>query len=264
MKSPFPGMDPYLEKHWRDVHHSLCTYARDALQPQVRPAMVARLEERLVVETPGTERGIYPDVKVVERPSGPSMSASSAATAVLDEPLVVHVAKLADEQVTEGFIQIIDTSTGGRLVTVIEFLSTSNKVQGRGRGEYLQKQDELFHAGVSLVEIDLLRAGEWTLLVPPGAVPPEYREPYRACVHRGWKRGTFEVYRMPLGRRLPTIRIPLRQQDADAKLDLQALLDQTYANGAYDSIDYRLAPEPPLSPDLERLADDLLRGGGKR
>jgi hypothetical protein len=22
MKSPFPGMDPYLERHWRDVHHS--------------------------------------------------------------------------------------------------------------------------------------------------------------------------------------------------------------------------------------------------
>jgi hypothetical protein len=44
MKSPFPGMDPYLELHWRDVHHSLCTYARDALQPQVRPALLARIE----------------------------------------------------------------------------------------------------------------------------------------------------------------------------------------------------------------------------
>ncbi len=28
MPSPFPGMDPYLESHWRDVHHSLITYTR--------------------------------------------------------------------------------------------------------------------------------------------------------------------------------------------------------------------------------------------
>jgi len=26
MKSPFPGMDPYLEQHWRSVHHRLLTY----------------------------------------------------------------------------------------------------------------------------------------------------------------------------------------------------------------------------------------------
>ena len=31
-KSPFPGMDPYLEQFWRDVHHALITYSRDQLQ----------------------------------------------------------------------------------------------------------------------------------------------------------------------------------------------------------------------------------------
>jgi hypothetical protein len=38
MKSPFPGMDPYLEEHWRDVHHSFLTYARDELQQLSRTA----------------------------------------------------------------------------------------------------------------------------------------------------------------------------------------------------------------------------------
>ncbi len=28
MPSPFPGMDPYLEAHWRDVHAGLIIYAR--------------------------------------------------------------------------------------------------------------------------------------------------------------------------------------------------------------------------------------------
>ena len=42
MKSPFPGMDPYLEQHWGDVHQAFVTYLRDSLQPQLpgglRPA----------------------------------------------------------------------------------------------------------------------------------------------------------------------------------------------------------------------------------
>jgi len=41
MKSPFPGMDPYLEEHWTDVHSTLVVYAREvvlALQPLVARA----------------------------------------------------------------------------------------------------------------------------------------------------------------------------------------------------------------------------------
>ena len=33
MKSPFPGMDPFLERHWEDVHTRLIGYIADALQP---------------------------------------------------------------------------------------------------------------------------------------------------------------------------------------------------------------------------------------
>ena len=39
MRSPFPGMDPYLEDRWRDVHSSLVLYARNQLQPQVMPLL---------------------------------------------------------------------------------------------------------------------------------------------------------------------------------------------------------------------------------
>ena len=35
MNSPFPGMDPYLERHWGDVHQALVTYIRDQLQPSL-------------------------------------------------------------------------------------------------------------------------------------------------------------------------------------------------------------------------------------
>lgn len=33
MKSPFPGMDPYLEQHWRDVRHNLITFAQGIASP---------------------------------------------------------------------------------------------------------------------------------------------------------------------------------------------------------------------------------------
>ena len=42
MKSPFPGMDPYLEEHWRDVHHSFLTYARDEMQDRLPANLRAR------------------------------------------------------------------------------------------------------------------------------------------------------------------------------------------------------------------------------
>ncbi len=44
MKSPFPGMDPHLEQYGRDVHQRLCIYSADALQPQIQPSLLARVD----------------------------------------------------------------------------------------------------------------------------------------------------------------------------------------------------------------------------
>lgn len=63
MKSPFPGMDPYLEQFWRDVHHGLITYARDQLQPNLPESLRARMEERVFVESDDAQyRSPFPDV----------------------------------------------------------------------------------------------------------------------------------------------------------------------------------------------------------
>lgn len=258
-RSPFPGMDPYLEEHWRDVHQRLCTYSCDALQPQLRPQLFARLEERLIVETDKYEsRWISPDVKVVEHLPGWRDGMEKEGGVALEEPLIV---RSGHEPAFEGFIQIIDPTTGGKLVTVIEFLSPSNKAQGAGKIAYRQKQDELLGAGVSLVEIDLLRDGDWVVGADRDRVP---RSPYKVCVHRGWKRIEYEVYPIQLNQRLPAIRIPLREKDKDARLHLQALIEQTYINGAYEGIDYRREPLAPLEGDAVAWADALLRKAGVR
>lgn len=47
MNSPFPGMDPYLERHWEDVHTRLIGYIADELQPQLSDDLIARMEEKV-------------------------------------------------------------------------------------------------------------------------------------------------------------------------------------------------------------------------
>lgn len=260
MKSPFPGMDPYLEDSWRDVHQSLCVYARDVLQSQLGGDLRARVEERLVVESEIPDRNIYPDIRIVERGRRGAPVQPLAGVAVA-EPLRVRI---ASEPAPQGFIHIIDVRHGYQVVTAIEFVSPSNKIKGDARELYLKKQRECRDSGVSLVEIDLVRAGQ-PVVFARQHFPPQPFAPYQVSVLRAWERDEVEVYPISLRQRLPGIAIPLRQTDPDAALDLQAVLDQAYHNGAYaDDIDYRQPCRPPLDPEDAAWADDLLRSVGRR
>jgi hypothetical protein len=256
-------MDPYLEQYWRDIHHRFITYACDQLQGQLPGGLRARVEERVFVEVEqGLGRSIYPDIRVIERERGkPSTPSTSGGLAVV-EPLVIHV---PDEPASQGYIEIIDVGTGNRVITVVEVLSLSNKLPGEGQDLYLQKRRELVKGKVSLVEIDLLRSGQRILAIAPESIPPSHRTTYQICVSRGCKPGQVEIYPAPLGQRLPAIRVPLREEDGDVPLELQALVDQCYRNGRYEEdIDYRVDPVPPLDPADAQWADELLRSQGRR
>ncbi len=260
MQSPFPGMDPYLEQHWGDVHHNLITFAQGLLNEHLPSDLRARCQERILVELPSDEHVYYPDVRVLERERpGRAAPPVVAADVTLAEPLEVPFL----EPETQGFLEIVETHPERRVITVIEILSPSNKYAGRGRDLYRQKQADLADGSISLVEIDLLRAGPHVLQVPLAQYPPEYRTPYKVCVHRGGK-AKAQIYRVPLRERLPAFRVPLRETDADVPLDLQALITQVYRHGRYDDIDYRVPPVPPLDPEDEAWADALLRAAGKR
>ena len=266
MQNPFPGMNPYLEQFWGDIHHRLITYASDALQGRLPRDLRARVQERVFVETPDDEeRNIYPDIRIVERHrvrqrKGKTVTATNGNIAVA-EPLSIRV---PDDPITQGYIEILDLATGRRVVTVIEVLSPSNKIAGPGGELYAQKQEECRRGGVNLVEIDLLRAGRWVLSAPEELVEDSHRTPYKVCVFRP-KGQLWQFYRAPLRERLPVIRIPLRERDADVPLDLQALIEQCYRNGGYDEdIDYEREPIPPLSKEDGRWADLLLRKKGGR
>jgi hypothetical protein len=266
MKSPFPGMDPYLEAHWGDVHSSLAIYARNQLQPQMPPDLKVRVEEYIAVEDADDDESRYvaPDVRVIETES-PRMGGTAVAVTNLttaedaDEPLLV---RNLDEPLTQREIRIIDTQEGGRVVTAIEILSLTNKTSGKR--DYRRKQREFLHAGVNLVEIDLQREGSWVLAVRKAAVKKAYRGPYRISVIRASAPETAEMYRASYASRLPRIRIPLRLTDPDVRLDLQAVVDQAYQDGGYGDTNYSREPDPPFAPEEAEWANRLLKAAGRR
>jgi hypothetical protein len=89
MHSPFPGMDPYLEKHWRDVHARLVHGGCNAIQGQLASDLRARIDERLIVESPLDQaRAIHPDGRVFERGEA-GRPVTPTGSAALAEPLVI-------------------------------------------------------------------------------------------------------------------------------------------------------------------------------
>ena len=220
MKSPFPGMDPYLEPHWGDVHTRLMVYASKQINEQLPDDLQARIIEEIGLE-------------------------------------------LEDEPRTRRHIKIVEWD-GGRVVTAIEILSPANKQETEGRVAYLRKQGEYLQAGINLVEIDLIREGEFILAAPQHRIPPDFRTPYLICIRRAARIGRVEVYRVPLRERLPNIPIPLRPTDKAVALQLQPLIDECYRGGRYHRTNYRAEPAPRLGETDALWADQLLRQRGLR
>jgi hypothetical protein len=263
MKSPFPGMDPYLERHWGDVHTSFLVYARNQLNAQLPNDLQARVEESVEVEIGDQmSHALYPDVRVSEQSRRPSTEGPLPAPGVaVAEP---YVLLLEDEPRTERHVEIVETRDGGRVVTVIEVLSPANKTGVDGRAAYLRKQREYLEAGVNLVEIDLVREGDFVLAAPERRIPSTVRTPYLVCVRRATASDRALLYRIALRGPLPNIRIPLRPSDRDVVLELQPIIDACYCDGRYHQIDYGVDPVPRFGEEDSRWIDQLLREKGLR
>ena len=126
MKSPFPGMDPFIEGCglWGDFHRGLIGEIRRYLSDMLPDQYVVRAGER--------EYFVYSSDGV-----------------------------LVEEQFLEPYLTILE-GPECRLVTCIEILSPSNKMPNTpGWDLYLRKRQELFMAkSPNFVEIDLLRGGQ--------------------------------------------------------------------------------------------------------
>jgi hypothetical protein len=266
MISPFPGMDPYLEDSvlWPGVHNSFIYCLRSALNRELPPNYVANIEERLYVSE--TERRIVPDVAVVRNAVGTTMRSSHGGAALMDRVAAPTILTVWDEEQTETYIQIQEAG-GGTVVTIVELLSYANKsTDGAGRGLYLQKQREVLESSVHLLEIDLLRAGRHTVSAPFGPMELKFnRWDYLVCLSRSFNRHQYGIWPLALRKRLPCIMVPLKLENEGVAVDLQAVFNRVYDEGAYDrNVDYQRLPPIPLRREDELWADRLLRKKGLR
>lgn len=259
MQSPFPGMDPYLEDPglWPDVHHRLLSITQELLAQQLRPMYYVRIAERVYVsdeDDPGRVL-LVPERRVDGWPGGGDPGFVAEGRAAPDVAEMLIVTSRADDEVREARLQIIDRERR-QPVTVIEVLRPVNKLAGScGQASYRRGRKEVLASPSHLVEIDLLRQG--MPLYPREIMPPH---DYLIHVSPASMRPRSQVWPVCLNQRLPIIPVPLREGDADARLDLQEVLALAYDRAAYDlSIDYKTAPVPPLEPAAAAWADALLQ-----
>ena len=251
-------MDPYLERHWLDVHGALIQAARNMLNNRLPDDLIARSEERLAVDASDLEdaHSIRPDVTVFS--PGLPMGEEGAVASVAPFTLVVDL-----EPLKERFIKIIRPDDE-RLITVIEFISPTNKL-GKGLEQYKQKREELVESGVHVVEVDLVRRGDWRELLSPQKCPRAAVATCRTTIRPGGDLQTAHLYPMPLNQPLAAFPVPLRPRDPQVMLELQPLIEQAYVSGRYGrTIDYRKPCDPPLEGEEAGWADHLLKEAGKR
>ncbi len=245
MPTPFPGMDPYLERPglWEEVHAGLIVAIQQHLGAILRPRYRVAIERRtyLALLEPDTFAG-KPDVLVVAPPSAQLPQSSLAS----QQSVAVTAELPMPDEVVERFLEIRDPATGA-VVTVIEVLYPSNKLTGEGRLSYERKRLRILASATHLVEIDLLRAGApLPMRLPSGAGAADYR----IVISRAPQRPQADVILFSVRAPIPDVPIPLRDGEAEPLLPLNDLLHNLYDRAGYDlAIDYRHPPEPPLVPD---------------
>ena len=251
MTNPFPGMNPWLELDWPEVHTRMIVYSGDQLQEQMPAGLRVRVEQDVVIDGEDQRGRLRLDTHVVHSWDGPTdsstlLEASSASVGML----------VIEDPPPQRHLEIFDAQ--GVLVTAIEFLSPTNKTTGDGWDAYKSKQRTYLEARVNLVEIDLIRRGIFSLAMQESSFPVQPPPPYKACVFRGQKPRQREAFPIPLRDRLPRLPIPLRPSDREATLDLQPIIDRCCIYGAYGAADYQRALVPPmLAEDQSWLASRL-------
>jgi Protein of unknown function (DUF4058) len=260
MPSPFPGMNPYLEhpEVWPGVHHWLIIEIARFLSPKLRPKYRVAVEVRMY-ET-SSENSLLvgiPDLIIKRSSTATTAITNVAVAAPTTKPTKVTVP--VPEIIKEGYLEIREVGTE-EVITSIEILSPANKRSGKGRQVYEKKRLQVLGSSTHLVEIDLLRAGE-----PLPFFGNNISNQYRILVSRGDCRPNADLYAFNLQDIIPAFPLPLRAEDTEPVIDLQALLSEIYEIASYDLVmDYSRESVPQLSESDAVWADALLRDKGLR
>lgn len=236
-KSPFPGMDPFIEGRglWGDFHDHMIVGIGDAISADLPDRYVARVANRNYidwidpVEDMKQRKGMIPDIAVHEVPT-PTERIALGHVAVAERlvpPVIMETA--IEVEFYETYLDIWDVENDRQLVTSIEILSPTNKRAGTlGWHEYEWKRSRLLQGQANLVEIDLLRGGKRHAMRNPW---PD--APYYIMVARKNEVGASGIWPAHSTSRLPEFPIPLLPQDSDLQVDLQPIVDAIYQRSRY-------------------------------
>jgi hypothetical protein len=245
-------MNPYLEQEalWQDFHIGFLNTLKERLVPQIRPRYVVLLERYIYVHEPPEKpagRRLRADLLV----AAPRMSSQAGATAVLETEAPTQVEHIDQEVERVAYLEVRDNNDG-EIVSIVELLSLANKRDEQP--QYLAKRGKVLASTAHLIEIDLLRGGR--------PMPDANRSDcaYSVLVSRAAHRPRAGFWPIGLKQRLPVIPIPLRDQDKDAHVDLQEILDHVYDASGYEDFVYRGMPEPALSAVDAEWARQFLPG----
>jgi hypothetical protein len=251
MPSPFPGMNPYLERDVasHDFHERFIILGAGMIGSQVRPNYIVKIDEHISIHELGDEsRRLLGRADLGLTPTRWSADPAPGG-GLLEAPARIRLPDVDVER--EAFVEIRDRHSQ-ELITVLELLSPSNKRAGPDRDQYLAKRGQVLASPAHLVEVDLLRGGE----PMPARDRPDCV--YSVLVSRAEERPSADFWPIGLRAKLPVIRIPLRHPHPDATLDLQGLLQRVYNEAGYEFYIYEGQPQPPLSAEDLAWAQGLV------
>jgi len=215
-------MDPYLEDDqlWPGFQHHLV----HSLYHLFLPGLLDRYRARVCQRDYATEQALFTSVVRQEH--------------------------------RESFLEIRQRGDG-RLVTLLDLASPTNKMHAQGREAYLQKRREAQACHCNLVEVDLVLQGQPLLDYSRDGLP---QWDYAVTVTRAAKPEQFEIYTATLEKPLPRFRLPLASDDRDTVVDLQAAFHRAFDLGNYlEKIDYEREPVAKLDDDDRAYLDQRLR-----
>jgi hypothetical protein len=254
MRSPFPGIDPYLEHpaRWPGVHARLIVAIANALEESLSLNYIVEVKKRVYQVTPEDAVLVgIPDASIVTKQAQIPQPEGGTAT-IIRTTESIAVTLPMPEEVKEGYLEIRDIATG-EVITVIEVLSPKNKRTGVGRNAYNAKRQAIFSSQTHLVEIDLLRDG-----IPMDLMSIVPTTDYRILVSQSELRPKGDLYAFSVMQSIPVTPIPLRSGEADIHLDLQEILNRVYQQARYGmAIDYSIPPVPPLLEATQAWAKQL-------
>src|SRR5262249_36269714 len=144
MPSPFPGMNPYVERAsvWHDFQERWISLVADLIGAQVLPRYFVRIDEQMYIhELSAEERRFLRSGDVISAVlAAPGTGTATAAGTVLEAPAEVGVPAVDVE--THSFLEIRDRDNR-ELVTVVELLSPALKYDEPDREQYLAKARQL-------------------------------------------------------------------------------------------------------------------------